>query len=67
MYVTHKNIHLHTSIFTFTVMLVSLKIVSNRAVTIITTFYIDTVMGTVAIIFKTFVNIYDNKHQNVTY
>ena len=54
-------------LFTFTNMLVRLKVVSNRALTIITTFYIDTVMGTVAITVETFVKICYNEYKNVTH
>ena len=43
-------------------MLVRLKNVSSRTLTIITTFTTDTVMGTVSIVINTFVRICDNKH-----
>ena len=46
--------------FTFTVMLVRLKGVSSRTITIITTFCIHTLMGACAIIIKTFINICNN-------
>ena len=44
-------------IFTFTVSLVRLKDISSKTLTIITTFCIDTEMGTVSIVIKTLISI----------
>ena len=45
------------TMLTFTVPLVRLKDISSWTFTIITTFSIDTIMGTVTIVIKTLVNI----------
>ena len=50
------NIYIYIT-FTFTIMVVRLKNISNRTLTVITPYCIDTVMGTGSIISKTLVNI----------